>query len=253
MKTIILAMMFASSAFAGGPVPEVSCHQKTITVCPTKKPKKVVKRKPIVLTPQVIIIEVPAAPQTVSTPHVIRKTVVIVKEKLVCPTCSNPDVIIGVRAALGAGFRDPNGPEAVLGIRLHIPKLRLGVDLATSFAYGTGVALLVYPYQGEKLNWHINAGVLGTGSRLLSVIDVPRTWDLTLGSGLEYRVACNLSLTFDWRWAMPSPVSVAENGWPVMSNGAQLVGPDGRYLDVKQVIGNSLTQSHFMLGLMLRN
>ncbi len=256
MKQLILSLFIASIAFAGGPGPEeAECR----TVCgpkPVKKVKKAKRKvaKKIVVAPT----PVPSLAPEVKCPEAEEITIrfVIAPESTPIPVEvkeEEPAVVVGLRVALGGGFRVPRGPEAQLGLRVHVPAVHLGVDLATSFDFGTGIALLVYPYQGENLNWHVNAGILATGSALLSATDVPRVWDLTLGSGLEYRIARHVSLTFDWRWALPSPVYVAENGWPSFANNAQILGADGRYLDVKQVFGNSFTQSHFLFGLMFRN
>jgi hypothetical protein len=177
------------------------------------------------------------------------------------PATGSPDLIMGLRAAFGFGLRGPHFTEGLLGVRAHYRPAHLGAEVYTNFAYGVGAQLLVYPYQGDKLNLHLNAGVLGFGKFHISANDVPRPWDLTLGAGGEYEVYRKsfsrsdlvVSLTADWRWAFPSPVFVAQNGWPRFDGKTQIMGADGRYLDVKQVVGNSLTQSHFIFGLMVRN
>lgn len=152
-------------------------------------------------------------------------------------------------AAVGVGARVPHW-SGLLGLRAHFPKVRLGAEAYTAFSYGMGLQGMVYPYQGEKLNWHVNLGVLGFGNRYVSTQDVPRPWDLTLGTGVEYRFHKHFAFAADWRWAIPSPIFVAQHGWPKFDAGTKVLGPDGRYLDVKQVLGNSFTESHLMLGLL---
>lgn len=191
---------------------------------PVQKPKKVIRKKKAV-----------KKATTVTKPAKIE-----VKKEI------EPAVIVGGRIALGAGLRVPNGPELQAGVRVHVPKFRLGLDVATSFAFGTGAAVLVYPWQGEKLNWHINAGVLGTGNQYLSTTDVPRTWDLTLGTGIEYRVHRHISLTADYRAAIPSPVFIVQHD-------SRIPGSMQPYLDSPMVLGNSFTQGHFLVGVMFRN
>jgi len=151
--------------------------------------------------------------------------------------------------ALGVGAREPHF-SGLLGLRGYFPKIRLGVEGYTAFDYGVGLQGLVYPYQGTNLNWHLDLGLLGFGKHYVSAQDVPRPWDVTVGTGLEYKLTKHTSLALDWRWAIPSPIFIAENGWPRFNGGAQILGPDGRYLDVAQVFGNSFTESHLLLGLL---
>lgn len=263
MKTLIaLVALLALPAFAGGSGPETpnDCTTVKYAECDKPKPKKAAKKK------KKAAVVKPAEPkkEDMVTVFVERKVFVHppIRTPLPCPATAyvkpevseaeSPSILVGLRAAVGGGFRSDQA-EGLLGLRLHAPALRLGAEVYTVFDYGVGAQLLVYPYQGEKLQLHANAGFLGFGKYKISATDVPRPWDLTLGAGLEYHAFKHVSMTFDWRWAFPSPVQVANDGWPKFVGDQKVYGPEGRYLDVKQVLGNTLTESHIIFGIMLRN
>jgi hypothetical protein len=245
MKTLIaiLSLLVAAPVLAEeGQV----CRTKTTTVvscsdtcvcppapAPKPKPKKrKPAKKPVVVKPAPK--PTPPAPAPAPAPK------------------KDPSFVIGPRLALGLGVREPN-VSGLVGLRAHYRPAHLGLEAYYLFDYGVGAQLLVYPYQGEKLDVHVNAGALFPGS-YLSVNDVPRTWDLTVGAGLEYQVVRHVSLTLDWRWATPSPVFMAEHDDPLFDPaGRQVYGNAGRYLDVGAVMGNSFTQSQVLLGVMIRN
>jgi hypothetical protein len=152
-------------------------------------------------------------------------------------------------AAVGVGARDPHF-SGLLGLRAHFPKVRLGAEAYSAFAFGFGLQGMVYPVQSKDVNWHLNLGVIGFGSQLLSTQDVPRTWDLTAGTGVEIKLVKHLSLAIDWRMSIPSPVFIAGHSNPLYVAGKQILGPDGKYLHVGNVMGNSLTQSQLLVGLL---
>jgi hypothetical protein len=82
---------------------------------------------------------------------------------------------------------------------------------------------------------------------------VPRDWDISVGAGAEYRVAKHVWLTGDLRWRIPNPVFIVEHDDPVYrEDGSQVYGPDGRYLDVPNVLQNTLSESHLYLGALVR-
>lgn len=245
MKTILIAMLLAAApAFAQ--VDADGCHM--VKVCELKKPvakKKAVKKPSKVVTivasePKLIKKEEPkpvvaAKPRTApAVKKEVKKAPAKVVEK-------ESDWSLGLHAALGLGPELPNS-SALLGLRGRYKPFHLGLEAYTAFDYGEGVQLLVYTVQG-RLSHHFNAGFLFPRGTLLSTTDVPRTWDLTVGTGLEFKLIDRLSLTADWRAALPSPVFMAAPEQAV-------AGEDGRYMDVKHVIGNTLTQSQIMVGLL---
>ena len=168
------------------------------------------------------------------------------------PAETDPDLILGGRLALGFGPRVPV-LTALAGLRLHYLPWHLGAEGYTLFNHGWGGQVLFYPYQGKKVYAHVNAGLIADAAAKLSTQDLPRAWDVTLGAGLEYRLFKHLSLVGDYRLAFPSPAFVVGHNGPVYAGGRQLTGEAGRYLDLKHVFGNSLTQSQVLLGIMFRN
>lgn len=136
-----------------------------------------------------------------------------------------PNFGIGGRAAIGFTTCRPN-VYAQVGLRVRFFPAHLGLDLSTQFAYGFGAALLVYPYQGDTVSWHLNGGVLFGGQNTYSMGSLPRKLDVTVGTGLEYRLPVRwLSLTADYRLTAPPVPGVV-------------------------VWGNSALRSQLMFGLM---
>lgn len=236
-------------------VDEMTC--RTVTVCDKNKkpaPKKVVKKakKKVIVMPEEHIKGDPK-PEVIRLPT---QQVVVIVEKKAPEKTEDEFLLFGPRLAVGLGARDPS-PEALLGLRGHIPSLHLGAEVYTSFDFGFGLQALVYPIQGRLVNWHLNAGVLLFGDDQISTPDVPRTWDLTLGTGMEAKLwplegGRFVALTLDYRWAIPSPVFITQNDQPLFSDNQQIYGPDGRYLDTKAVLGNSLSGGHFLLGVLVQ-
>ena len=145
-----------------------------------------------------------------------------------------PWIGLGVRGAGGAAFCTPTG-IGLLGLRLNLLPVHLGLDVYTQFYYGTGVQLLVYPIQTRSVMWHINGGLIGFNQRPFVTPDLPRQVDLTLGTGLEFRVLPFLWVTADIQARMANPIAIAALN-----------------RDFGQVLGQSLLQTPGMLGVMLR-
>jgi hypothetical protein len=274
MKSLLATLLVSSLAYADSLPPGTYECKKLDTVVihalPSKKPlkKKVVKKK------QQSPVTVPCSPTTVE--KVVEKTVVkeITREVPVevtseitvhspAPTTwevtqgkanvtwveRKPWYLLMGHAAVGVGARDPHF-SGLLGLRATFPKVRLGAEAYSAFAFGGSVQGLVYPVLSEKMNWHLSLGVLGFGQKYLSTQDVPRTWDLTAGTGVEVKLDRHFSLAVDWRMSVPSPVFIAGHSSPIFVNGAQILGEGGKYLHVGHVLGNSFTQSHLLVGLL---
>lgn len=121
------------------------------------------------------------------------------------------------------------------------------------FMGGLGLELMVWTYQGETISHHIDLGALVKGGlEPLSTGDIPRFTDLALGTGIEVKLSKRVKLTVDWKMRIADPIFIVNNDQPVFKDGSQVYGPDGRYLDVKRVLGNSLVQSQLFLGLLIR-
>ena len=229
---IVLSLLLAVPAFAGGAPeePKNACFQKTITVCPVKKPKpkpKVVPPAPEVKVVEKVvyvdrIVEVPAA---VPAPKAEPK---------------GPTFGVGGRAAVATMYEAAPHVFGLVGVRGRLFPARLGLEVNTQFHWGHQVQLLVYPVQG-KLSWHLDAGALWFYHNSLATQDVPRKWDLTVGTGIEWNFIKHVSLTADLRTAIPNPWVMAKYA-PVDAN--------GRYLNVGNTIGNSIVGSQLQLGLM---
>lgn len=255
MNTLLSLVLVANMASAAPEAP--TCHTVWVPVkvcdAPKKAPKKKVTKKPVAPKKEALAVAEPekavVAPEPVKEVVAEPVVVAVVEPTKAVETPEDPLVVVGLRGAVGVGVRNEydtwGHTSALLGVRVRFPKVHLGLDAYTPFDYGTvAVQALVYPYQGEKLNWQVGVGVLSTGALALSTGDVPRTWDATLGTGIEYKLAKHVSLTVDWRGSLPSPVFMADQEQAV-------AGKDGRYLDVKHVLGNTLTQSQVLVGLMV--
>lgn len=141
---------------------------------------------------------------------------------------------LGVRGAGGTAFCAPAG-IGLLGLRLNLLKLHLGLDVYTEFYHGTGAQVLLYPVQTKVVMWHFNGGLIGFNQRPFVTPDLPRQLDLTLGTGLEFRVLPFLWVTADLQARMANPVAIAQSGQQFST-----------------VLGKSLLQTQGMLGIMIR-
>lgn len=137
------------------------------------------------------------------------------------PARTSPWLGIGGRIAAG-GYTCAPYVFGLVGVRVKSPKLHLGLDISSQFSYGLGVSALVYPFVGETISWHLNAGILGFGTSRFAG-NVKRDLDFMFGTGLEARLPVEwLSITADWRAAWAPEV----------------------------YFGNALLRSQFMLGIM---
>lgn len=230
------------------------CYQKTITVCPYKKPKK----KKVLPPPVVEKTEKPVCPEVPHdvTVHVVCETKTVTRTRVVeVPKCpghpcrKEPKVVFGGYAALGVGVRDQY-VQGNLGLQLEVPKAHLGLRAFSALDKGVGFQALIYAYRGDKLKVHVvDPGVLITGDpfNYTNNTDVPRRVDLLLGAGIQYRVLCNLDLTADWRVNIADPVTLADKDGVVQTSGPHA----GKYLDAAHVVGNSFSSSQILLGVLL--
>ncbi len=119
------------------------------------------------------------------------------------------------------------GPVGLIGANLYEPgtTLPLSVRLAQRFRFplnsplglelnfvvpiGLGVNVLCDVYRSDRVRVHLgDPGVHWNMVQPVSVGRVGRTWDLTLGGGLDVRLTDRLWLTLDWRAYLPDPTSV---------------------------------------------
>ena len=216
----------------------LSCQPiKKACVCPAPKPKKkIVKRivKPVVpqkqeqkqeQSQQVIIQITASEPRVYTEPKKVEEPF---------------PVGIGLRGAVGLWSCNPN-VFGLVGLRGRILPAHLGLEINTQFYWGHSVQAMVYPVQGP-LAWHLDVGGLWFYRLPFSAQDVPRRWDLLVGTGLEWNFFPHLSLTADWRMTMPNPFDMNRMAWP---------DANGRHLNTGNVVGNSFLRSQVMIGLMV--
>lgn len=163
-------------------------------------------------------------------------TVLPVKESPV------PAVQVGLRGALGT-WACPGHVFGLAGLRLKFPKVGLGAEFNTQFQMGNQVQFLVYPVQG-KVNWHLGMGALFPYKKFFSNRTIPRSWDFTVGTGIEVPLARWVSFTADLRTTFPNAFAVDDLAFR---------GLNGVYPNVPNVVGNAFMASQFQLGLMLHS
>lgn len=241
---MVVAILWALSASSVGGGPAVfstaPTEQRMCSVPCKPKPKKVIKKTPPPPPP-------PPAPIIINIQQTQTQTQTQVQAPQPPPPAPKPPdpqpqawrpswLGIGVRGALGMNTCSPY-VFGLVGLRLKSERAHLGLDVGTNFAYGLSASLLVYPYVGEFTSWHLNAGALAFGARTFANASVPRKWDLTLGTGLEFRLPIRwLSITADYRYAVANPWALAKEV------------PNG--LNRDRAWGNALMRSQLMAGLM---
>lgn len=98
------------------------------------------------------------------------------------------------------------GPEARLtaGLRLLVEDWHVGAEAYTMFQHGAlGLGVLGYPLLLDHLRAHVGAGVLFQPTGHPAAGAVPRSWDFSVGAGLEIPVSAHVELIADWRWFRP--------------------------------------------------
>lgn len=263
MKKVILALalcLVAVPSFADKPAPHI----------PHKKPRKkvVVIPPPVEVVPPVVVAPPPPVeePPPVVVPPPVTPPVAKLPPKKVClkPTCpdyENKVVIPSGHLGVGVGVQAP-WASGLVGVRLEFPKAYVGLEPFLSVPFGAGIDGMVYAYRGKvvqfyplsvgfmlNFNYNQSQGVFGTSNKFLSIQNVDRLIDLRVGAGLQVKVACHVSLTFDWRVSIPDPVKLAnEDGV------CRFCSKNGNAyaLDAGAVVGNAFAESQFMVGVLVR-
>lgn len=242
---IILALAFASPALA-----DAVSTQPTATCTPPAPKKKVVRKAKPAAKPEVkkepecnqtvTVVVVPPEPQVKEVVRTVTKTQVVFVEAKPKAEPKGPDFGIGVLGEVGTMVKAKPHVFGLLGVRGRWFPAHLGLELDTQFYWGHAAKLMVYPIQGP-LAWHLDVGMLWVPHLGFGAQDVPRKWDLTAGTGIEWNFAKNLSLTADWRVSLPNPVTIHKY---------DRVDANGRYINVGNTIGNSFAGSQLLVGVM---
>lgn len=239
---MLVSMLLAATLAAAEPSMEcnlVCTPVKKTCECPKPKPRVKRKAKPAVQVQkqaeaqkqeqsQQVIINIQASePRVYTVPKKVEK--------------AEPFPLgIGIRGAVGLWSCNPH-VFGLVGLRGRLLPAHLGLEVNTQFYWGHSVQLMIYPVQGP-IAWHLDLGALWFYHYGLSVQDVPRKWDLAVGTGLEVQIVPHLSFTADWRMTVPNPFDMSRLAYP---------DADGRHLNVGNVVGNSFLRSQLMIGLML--
>lgn len=115
-----------------------------------------------------------------------------------------------VLGAAGGGHPDRLGVFLAARLR-RVPETPLGIEVGLFVPWGVGANLLIDVFRNDRLRVTLlNPGVFYSWTPELRVTrpDVERSVDITVGVGLEWRLAPRLWLTFDSRFFFGEPVGV---------------------------------------------
>lgn len=232
---ILLSCLLPSMALAGETV-EVPAGCAAKVVCPTHlTPKKKVQKKVVPVTKKKEVVQKDDRETTA--------------QKKCADDCGpEPSVIFGAYAALGIGVRDQY-VQGNLGLHLEVPAAHLGVRAFSALDKGIGIQSLIYAYRGGRFKLHVvDPGIQFTGGSFnyTNNTDVPRSWDLLIGAGIQWKLACNIDLTADWRINIANPVMLFQNDGVTLTSGPRA----GQHLNGGHVVGNSFSSSHVLLGVL---
>lgn len=88
----------------------------------------------------------------------------------------------------------------------HTP---LGLELALNVPHGASATVLVDLARVDRVSAHVAVGAFfPIANRQLSVTKIERSWDLTLGYGVEVRVYKKWEIMADWRVHLPDPTTI---------------------------------------------
>lgn len=230
---VAIALLFAVPAVAA----ERDCYTKTVVICPTHKPKHK-KKPPIVVVPAPLV----EYREKLVVVHRDCTPAIIYRDRLVpagCPPEGN--AVFSAWGALGLGARDPY-VSGNFGGQVRFPKAFLGLRVYSALQYGFGANALLYVYQGPRVRLHIiDPGVfLPIGDSYLSDADIKRHVDITVGAGVEVKLACHLALTADLRTNIPDPGVIAAH---------ESCGAGCRsHIDAGNAVGNAFGATQLLLG-----
>jgi len=117
---------------------------------------------------------------------------------------------IGFDAKAYAGERQGN--DVLCSVRLRHARSLVGLELYSTLAHGYGAAVTVDAVRVWRLRFTLDAGVFWPVYETMSVPDVPRSFDITFGAGLEVRLYRQLVAIFNWRAYFPDPRLVGYYG-----------------------------------------
>lgn len=98
-----------------------------------------------------------------------------------------------------------------LGLRARFPGVTKGLRIETSCVIpsGCGVNLLFDVWHREKVRWHFfDLGLFLNIFQPVSVKEIERILDFTIGAGVEIWLGKRLWLMFDWRVFIPNPMEI---------------------------------------------
>lgn len=95
---------------------------------------------------------------------------------------------------------------AMAAARLRSPKYSIvGIEANYVYLSGFGATMLFDVWRSDRIRVHVlDLGIFWNGTRPVSVMRLPRAYDVTLGAGVELRFG-RWSMTFDWRANLPDP------------------------------------------------
>jgi hypothetical protein len=100
---------------------------------------------------------------------------------------------------------------AALALRYEAPALlAVRPEISVVLPAGAGANVVLDVVRTDSFRLHLlDPGFLWNAVRPVSAAVVPRTFDFSVGAGVEIAVRKDVMLTFDWRAFLPSPVDTA--------------------------------------------
>jgi hypothetical protein len=127
-------------------------------------------------------------------------------------------VSVGGPVSSDPGYQPPGYDLVTVRIaqQLRFPKFSsVGLEVSAIPLGGRGVGTSPFIAAIHTKNFRLRAygpGIFWNIGTPLSAHEIKRAWDVTLGTGVEFKAIDGWSVTWDWRWFLPEPWSILRYG-----------------------------------------
>lgn len=98
------------------------------------------------------------------------------------------------------------GNDSIVGIRFRHSRSLLALELSSNLDHGYGATILIDTVRVWRFRFHLDFGVFYPAWEQMSVPEVPRSYDIVFGAGVEVLLyKKTLAAIFNWRAYLPDP------------------------------------------------
>ena len=113
-----------------------------------------------------------------------------------------PFVAFDAKAVVG----QPQGNDILVGARFRHNRSLLALEFSANLDHGVGAMILLDTIRVWRLRVHLDLGIFYPAWEQMSVPEVPRSYDIVIGAGVEVAFyKKRLAVILNWRAYLPDP------------------------------------------------